>query len=315
MSALPAPLPTSFPSAVRFDVDDLSLEEPAILTRWAPPGAGGEIEGYTISILGYGADDSWTVQAREVRDLRVSALTSGWISLTVHTSEGSFTTPYSPLGVGGGGGVEPAFSDLGARWTDDDRMRINWTLREPLGRGQTFDVYVGGRAPMGYEAVRVITIDPQGRTSGVRTVDVAGGDHSNQVHTGLRQFAAGSPAFLEACTPVAGCVNADVAPSRPLIVGVASTGRTTGNLILQLSDKATDACPLRRGFRSCQGVTARVSMAGKDYVARFNAAGEASLPVTRAPGSSVNRVDVAFPRLDVGGPFRLQAVTLRPLSS
>jgi subtilisin family serine protease len=313
LSALPAPLPTAFPSAVRFDVDDFSLKEPAISSRWSPPGAGGEIEGYTISILGYGADDSWTVQAREVRDLRVSALMSGWISLTVHTSEGSFTTPYSPLGVGGGG-VEPAFSDLGARWTDDNRMRINWTLREPLGSGQTFDVYVGGRAPVGYEAIRVITIDPQGRTSGVRTVDVAERGHSNQVRTGLRQFAAGSPAFLQACTPVAGCDNADVSPSRPLIVGVASTGRTTGNLILQLSDKATDACPLRRGFRSCQGVTARVSMAGKDYVARFNAMGEASVPVTRAPGSAVNRVDVTFPRLDVGGPFRLQAVTLRSLS-
>jgi hypothetical protein len=99
-----------------------------------------------------------------------------------------------------------------------------------------------------------------------------------------------------------------------LAVGLASTGRTTGNFIVQLNDKATDACPLRNGFRTCQGVTARVSLAGKDYVARFNFMGEASIPVTRPPGSSVNRVDVAFSGIDVGGPFRLQAVTLRPLS-
>ena len=312
LSALPAPQPTAFPSGVKFEVDDWS-QEPSISTRWSPPGAGGEIEGYTISILGYGADDSWTVQAREVRDLRASALTSGWISLTVHTSEGSFTTPYSPLNMGAGD-TEPAFSDLGARWIEGDRLRIHWTLREPLGNGQTFDVFVGGRAPIGYEAIRSITIDPQGRTSGVRTVDIAERGESAQVRTGLRQFAAGSPAFLQACTTFMDCATADIPPSRPLTVGLVSTGRTTGNLMLQLNDKATDACPLRNGFRTCQGVTARVSLAGKDYVARFNSMGEASVPVTRAPGSSVNRVDVAFPRIDVGGPFRLQAVTLRPLS-
>ena len=313
LSALPEPTPTAFPSSVRFEIDDFSLEEPAISTRWSPPGAGGEIEGYTITILGYGTDDSWTVQAREVRDLRVSPLTSGWISLTVHTSEGSFTTPYSPMGRGDGG-LEPAFSELGARWTDDNRMRIHWTLREPLGSGQSFDVYVGGRAPMGYEASRVITIDPQGRTSGVRTVDIAERGHRNQVRTGLRQFAAGSPAFLQACTSFTNCVTADVRPSLPLAIGLSPTGRTTGSLILQLNDKATDACPLRNGFRNCEGVTARVTTSGKNYVARFNAMGEASIPVARAAGSSVNRVDVAFSRIDVGGPFRLQALTLRPLS-
>ena len=314
LSALPEPTPTAFPSSFGFEVDDFSMEEIAISSHWSPPGTGGEIEGYTITILGYGSDDSWTVQAREVRDLRVSALTTGWISLTVHTSEGSYTTPYSPLGRGGGG-PEPAFSELGARWMDDNRMRITWTLREPLRSGQTFDVFVGGRAPMGYEAMRVITIDPQGRTSGVRTVDIAERGHSDQVRTGLRQFAAGSSAFLQACTPFTSCFNADVPPSLPLAVGVAPTGRTTGNLIIELNDKATDACPLRNGFRNCQGVTARVSLAGKDYLARFGSTGQASIPVNRAAGSSVNRVVVSFPRIDVGGPFRLQAVTLRPLSS
>jgi len=312
LSALPTPQPTAFPSGVRFEVDDWS-QEPSISTRWSPPGAGGQIEGYTISILGYGADDSWTVRAREVRDLRVSELTTGWISLTVHTSEGSFTTPYEALGAVGGG-TEPPFSVLGARWIEGDRLRITWALREPLAKGQTFDVFVGGRAPLGYEAVRVITIDPQGRTSGVRTVDIAERGESAQVRTGLRQFAAASPAFLEACTTFMACVTADIPPSLPLAVGLSPTGRTTGSLILALNDKATDACPLRNGFRSCQGVTARVTMSGKNYVARFNSMGEASIPVARAAGSSVNRVDVAFPRIDVGGPFRLQAVTLRPLS-
>jgi hypothetical protein len=314
LSALPAPQSTAFPSSVNFDVDDWS-QEPAILTRWSPPGAGGEIEGYTLSILGYGADDSWTVQAREVRDLRLTALTRGWISLTVHTSEGSFSTPYSPLGLDEGrDDLEPAFSDLGASWTEGNRLRITWTLAEPLANGENIYIYVGGRAPMGYDATRVMIIDPQGRTSGVRTVDIAERGQSAQVRTGLRQFAAASPAFLEACTTLMECTTADVPPSLPLAVGLASTGRTTGNLLVQLNDKATDACPLRNGFRTCQGVTARVSLAGKDYVARFNFMGEASIPVTRPPGSSVNRVDVAFSGIDVGGPFRLQAVTLRPLS-
>ncbi len=313
LSALPAPTPTAFPSNVIFEVDDFA-DEPSISTRWSPPGVGGEIEGYTISILGYGGDESWTVQAREVRDLRVSDLTSGWISLTVHTSEGSFSTPYAALGQGGGG-TEPPFSDLGARWIEGDRLRITWTLREPLINGQTFEVAVGGRAPLGYEAFRVITIDPQGRTSGVRTVDITDRDASAQVRTGLRQYAAGNPAFLQACMSITSCLAADVRPSLPLALGLTPTGRTTGNLILVLSEEASDACPLRNGFRNCQGVTARVTMSGKDYVARFNSLGEASVPVTRAAGSSVNRVDVAFPRLDVGGPFRLQAVTLRPLGS
>jgi subtilisin family serine protease len=313
LSDLPAPVPTAFPSDVNVEIDDFSQEEPLIATRWSPPGAGGEIEGYTISILGYGADDSWTVQAREVRDLRVTGLTSGWISLTVHTSEGSFATPYAALGESGGG-TEPPFSDLGARWIDGERLRITWTLLEPPMEGETFEVAVGGRAPMGFEAFRVITIDPQGRTSGARTVDITERGESARVRTGIRQFAAGSPAFLQACMFLTGCASADVRPSLPLAVGLTATGRTTGSLILTLNDEAFDACPLRNGFRNCQGVTARVSMSGRNYVARFNSLGEASVPVTRPPGSSVNRVDIAFPRIDVGGPFRLQAVTLRPLS-
>ncbi len=145
----------------------------------------------------------------------------------------------------------------------------------------------------------------------VRQRDIAERGESARVRTGLRQFAAGSEAVLLACMSFAICQDAEIRPSLPLTLSLTPTGRTTGALLLSLNEKASDACPLRNGFRNCRGVTARITMSGTNYVARFNSSGEASVHVTRAAGSSVNRVDVAFPRLDVGGPFRLQALTVQ----
>ena len=308
ISALPAPAPTAFPSNINFGAET-SKGETSVASQWSPPGAGGAIEGYTISILGYGADDSWTVGPREVRDLKVSDVATGWISLTVHTSEGSFTAPYAPLGLGGGGNLDPVFSGVSARWIDGNRLRVSWELSEPLPDGQSFFIFVGGAAPTGFMAMRDVTVDPRGRTSGTRTIDIAEQGHSAQVRTGLRQYAAGSDAGVVVCTIFFNCADAQVEPQLPVAVSLAPTGRTSGTLALRLSSVAIDECPLRSGFRNCRGVIARVQVAGKSYQARFNAAGDSFLPVTRAPGSAVNRVDVAFPGLDVGGPVRLQVVT------
>ena len=308
MSALPAPVPTAFPSNITFAAET-SEGETSVATQWSPPGAGGAIEGYTISILGYGEDDSWTVGPREVRDLKVSDVATGWISLTVHTSEGSFTAPYAPLGVSGGGNLDPVFSGVSARWIEGNRLRIDWELVEPLPDGQSFFVYAGSSAPAGFQAIREITIDPRGRTSGTRTIDLAEQGLSAQVRTGLRQYAAGSEAGVAACTIFFNCTEAGAEPALPVAVSLTPTGRASGTLDLRLSSVAVNECPLRSGVRNCRGVIARVQVAGEIYVARFNAMGVAFLPVTRAPSSAVNRVDVTFPSLNVGGTFRLQVVT------
>lgn len=309
MTTLPAPAPTAFPSSITFGAET-SEGATSVFSQWSPPGAGGAIEGYTISILGYGADDSWTVGPREVRDLKVSDVATGWISLTVHTSDGSFTAPYAPLGVNGGGGnLDPVFSDVSARWIEGNRLRIDWELIEPLPDGQSFFVYAGSSAPTGFEAIREITVDPRGRTSGTRTIDLAEQGHSALVRTGLRQYAAGSEAGVAVCTIFFNCTEARVQPQLPVAVSLTPTGRTSGTLDLRLSSVGVNECPLRSGVRNCRGVIARVQVAGEIYVARFNAMGVAFLPVTRAPSSAVNRVDVAFPGLDVGGPIRLQVVT------
>lgn len=311
MTTLPDPAPTAFPSNIAF-TSETSKGITSVSSRWSPPGAGGAIEGYTISILGYGEDDSWTVGPREVRDLKDSDVASGWIALTVHTSDGSFTAPYAPLGVdGGGGNLDPVFSDVSARWIQGNRLRIDWELIEPLPAGQSFFVYAGSSAPAGFEALREVTVDPRGRTSGTRTIDLAEQGHSAQVRAGLRQYAAGSDTTVAACTIFFNCTVAPVEPRIPVAVSLTPTGRTSGTLALRLNSKAVDECPLRSGVRNCQGVTARVQTSGKSYTARFNAMGDASVPVTRAPGAAVNRADVSFPSLDVGGPVRLQVVTER----
>ncbi len=309
MTTLPAPAPTAFPSNIAF-LSETTKSITSVSSRWSPPGAGGAIEGYTISILGYGEDDSWTVGPREVRDLKESDVATGWIALTVHTSDGSFTAPYAPLGVdGGGGNLDPVFSGVSARWIEGNRLRIDWELIEPLPVGQSFFVYAGSSAPAGFEALREITVDPRGRTSGTRTIDLAERGHSAQVRAGLRQYAAGSDTTVAACTIFFNCDFAQVEPRIPVAVSLTPTGRTTGTLALRLNSEAVDECPLRSGVRNCQGVTVRVQTSGKSYTARFNAMGDAFLPVTRAPGSAVNRADVSFPSFDVGGPVRLQVVT------
>ena len=310
MGTLPAPVPTAFPSNVTFG-SETSQGVTTVFSQWSPPATGGAIEGYTISILGYGSDDSWAVGPREVRDLNTSDAAPGWISLTVHTSEGSFTVPYAPIGLAGGGNLDPAFTGLSARWIEGNRLRIDWELDEPLPEGQSFFIYMSSDAPAGFQPGREVSIDPRGRTSGTRTIDVAEQGRSAQVRTGLRQYAAGSGVGVTACTVFFDCAYAEVQPELPGAGSLTPTGRTTGTLNLRLSSVAIDECPLRSGVRNCRGVTARVQVAGRSYQARFDAFGIAFVPVTRAPWSSVNRVDVYFPRLDVGGPVRLQVVTER----
>lgn len=307
LSDLPAPMPTAFPSDINFGIKDDDGGR-FVAARWSPPGAGGEILGYTISILGYGQDDSWDVGPREVRDLRASDLKAGWISLTVHTSEGSFTAPYAPLGTGGGN-FEPIFSDVSARWVDGNRLRIDWALTEALSVDQTFQVLVLFSAPAGFEAMRVIDIDPRGRVSGRRTIDIAERGLEAQVRKGLRQYAAGGTTEVLACSAFGSCTDTQAPARLPLTMSLTPTGRTSGTVALRLSSVAFDQCPMRSGMRNCQGVVARVEMAGQTYSARFNARGDAFLPVTRAPSSAVNRADISFPGLDVGGPYRLQVVT------
>ncbi|MFM9134244.1 MAG: S8 family peptidase [bacterium] len=304
--ALPAPAPTAFTSYMSF-MPVVTEDDTYVSSRWAPPGAGGEIEGYTISILGYGGDDSWTVGPREVRDLRALDLDAGWIALTVHTSDGSFTTPYSPVSVSGGG--DSVFAGMSARWIDGNRLRIFWELREPLPEGQVLTVEAMGRAPLGFEAMRRVTIDPRGRTSGSRTLDLAAQGHSPRVRAGLRQYAAGDLATVVACTGTFDCAFFEVPPKFPLSVALAPTGRRSGTLALWLNSVSVESCPLRAGVHNCEGVVARILMGGQNYVARFNAIGQSYLPVPRGPASAVNRVGVALPGLDVGGPFRLDVVT------
>lgn len=309
LSNLPAPKPTAFPSDINFGIEDRDKGR-FVVSRWSPPGAGGQIEGYTISIQGYGQDDSWAVGPREVRDLRASDLKAGWISLTVHTSEGNFTAPYTPLGTGGGN-FEPIFTEVTARWVGGNRLRIDWALAEPLSVDQAFQLLVLFSAPEGFETMRAIEINPRGRVSGSRTIDIAGRGLSAQVRTGLRQYAAGATTEVLACSLFGSCADAQAPARLPLTMSLTPTGRTSGTVALRLSPVAYDQCPMRSGMRNCRGVVARVEMAGQTYRARFNARGDAFLPVTRAPSSAVNQADISFPGLDVGGPYRLQVVTDR----
>ncbi len=304
--ALPAPTPTAFPSYVSFQPMDLETDV-YVAAQWSPGGAGGEIEGYTINALGYGSDDSWTVDAREVRKLMEVEPAAAWYALTVHTSEGSYTTPYWPVPfVGGQSGI----ADLRARWVEGNRLRVFWTLAEPVPAGTVLTVDVMASAPQGFDAFRRVTIDPRGRISGSRTIDVAAPGPSPEVRSGLRQYAAGSWAVASAClgTNVA-CLSADVSPKYPVAVTLTPTGRRTGTLALMLNMPAMERCPVRAGSPRCEGVVARVRVGGRDLVARFNTQGIAFLPVDRAPGADITPAVVTIPALERGGPFRLTIVT------
>ena len=87
------------------------------------------------------------------------------------------------------------------------------------------------------------------------------------------------------------------------------TGRRTGTLALMLNMAAMEGCPVRAGAPRCEGVVARVSVGGRDLVARFNTQGIAFLPVDRAPGAGITPAVVTVPALERGGPFRLNIVT------
>lgn len=308
--SLPSPTPTAFPSYVSFTPVPKSDDVVDLGATWRPGGAGGEIEGYTLQILGYEGNQTWTLDDTSVRFLGTLELPAGWATLTAHTSAGSVTTPYQPITVGGGG--NGLVKSITARWVKGNLLRVNWALNEPLESGRTITIEAVGQAPPGYAAMRIVEVDPQGQLTGSLTLDLAEGIPQASLARGVRQYAAGNIAsVLGYVTGTFSGAGVDVVPRLPVNLIVNATGPRTGNLSVYLNPESATRCPDRGGQPQCRGLVVRAQALGIAYTGRMDIQGYAAFPIIRERHARWTVVDIAVPGLGLTRPLTIIAVTAR----